>query len=363
MHTPGIRVASWLVVASLAACGPAGRDAPDPVGTAAEASTTVCPTATVEGLDVADGQGTIDWGSVQGSGRVFAFIKATQGNYFTSSTFQDQWTGAAAAGLMRSPYHFFDPTVDGTAQAQYFLEVVGQLGPNDLPPMLDIECPTDSDESQTQSDCEYGGSSPDSGWAPGATITQGIQDFITYVRQQTGRGTIIYSYNDWFEDSGVDGSTLLPYPLFISWPTSSSCYEVGLGNDFTSAVFWQWSVTGSCPGVSGQVDLDRFNGTLADLQTFAALNGPGSGGGGAGGSGGTGGTTGSGGGGGAGASTSTGSGKTTSASAGSGTGGGASGAHAGCSCRLGEPEETPVGALLLGIAGLIAARRRRYRAS
>src|SRR5580700_10285019 len=170
MRTPAIRSASWLALASLAACGPTGRAAPEAVGTAVDALS-VCPPATVEGLDVSAGQGTIDWGSVQGSGRVFAFIKATQGDYYTNSEWQDQWSGAAAAGLMRSPYHFFDPTVDGTAQAQYFLSVVGQLGPNDLPPMLDIECPTDSDESQTQSDCEYGGSSPDSGWAPGATIT------------------------------------------------------------------------------------------------------------------------------------------------------------------------------------------------
>ncbi len=262
-----------IAVALLAACGPEGEGSHDgedqPVGTAEEASTTVCPTTTVEGLDVSAGQGTIDWSQVKSSGRQFAIIKATQGNYYTSSDFAAQRSGAKAAGLLVSPYHFFDPTVDGTAQAQYFLSVVGTLGPGDLPPMLDIECPTASTQSQTQADCEYGGSTPDSGWAPGATITQRVQDWLDYVTQQTGRTPLIYSYNYWFSDSGVNDVPLLSYPLVISWPTTSNCYEVGLGNDFTSAAFWQWSVTGSCPGVSGTVDLDRYDGTLAGLQALA----------------------------------------------------------------------------------------------
>ncbi len=347
MRFPAIRTASWLALASLAACGPTGEgDAP--VGTAVEASTTVCPATTVEGLDVSSAQGTIDWGAVQGSGRVFAIIKATQGDYYTNAHWQAQWDGAGAAGLMRSAYHFFDPTIDGVTQAQHFLTVVGTLGPNDLPPMLDIECPTSSDESQTQADCEYGGATPDSGWATAATINAGIKDWLDYVQKQTGLTPLIYSYNYWFSGAGVDSSALVPYPLVISWPTATKCYEVGLGNDFTSAAFWQWSVTGSCPGVTGEVDLDRFNGTLAQLQQLTAgAQSAGTGGsGGSGGAGGSasgsgaGGSSGTSGGADAGTGKTTGSGRSTSASAGSGatssSGGGTSGKHGGCSCRVGE---------------------------
>jgi MYXO-CTERM domain-containing protein len=269
MRSPGLRAVPWLPLALLAACGPLGEGSSELVGTAVEASTTVCPATTVEGLDISAGQGTVDWSMVKASGRQFAIIKATQGDYYTSDQWADQWSGAKAAGLMRSPYHFFDPTVDGVTQAKYFLGVVGALGPGDLPPMLDIECPTSSDESQTQTDCEYGGASPDSGWATASVINQGIQDWLDYVSQQTGRTPLIYSYNDWFASSGADSTTLHGYPLVISWPTTTSCYEVGIGNDFTSAAFWQWSVTGSCPGVTGEVDLDRYNGTLAQLQQLA----------------------------------------------------------------------------------------------
>src|SRR5262249_13130186 len=55
---------------------------------------------------------------------------------------------------------------------------------------------------------------------------------------------------------------------------ATNCYHVGIGNDFTSATFWQWSTGGTpCPGVNTDVDLDRFNGSLAELQQLAGMGG------------------------------------------------------------------------------------------
>jgi lysozyme len=355
------RFASLALIPLFFGCAAAPETAP--VGTARQASTTVCPPVTVEGLDVSSGNGTIDWSAVASSGRKFAFIKATQGDYYTNDHFVDQWPGAAAAGLLRSPYHFFDPTIDGVAQAQHFLSVVGTLADGDLPPMLDIECPTSSDQSQTQPNCEYGGSNPDSGWVDAATMNQRIAAWLDYVAAHTGRTPIVYSYNYWFQDSGADTAPLHSYPLFISWPTASNCYEVGLGNDFTSATFWQWSVTGSCPGVNGEVDLDRFDGSVADLQALAVQPGVG-GGGGAGGSGvGPGGgaatvsssATGGGGGGGAGGAP--------IGSGGSGGAGAGGDSDSGCGCRVGANDSGGAVALASLLIALALAARRRISAS
>src|SRR5262249_13747611 len=74
-------------------------------------------------------------------------------------------------------------------------------------------------------------------------------------------------------DSGTDSSKLHQYPLDISWPTTTKCFTVGLGNDFTTAAYWQWSTSGSCPGVSGIVDLDRFLGTIDQLKQLAGYGG------------------------------------------------------------------------------------------
>ena len=55
------------------------------------ATTKQCPMAVVEGLDVYNGTGTIDWTMVAASGRQFAFIKATQGDYNVQSRFPANW--------------------------------------------------------------------------------------------------------------------------------------------------------------------------------------------------------------------------------------------------------------------------------
>lgn len=263
---PRVTLVSIGVVAvlalALAACR-GGANA-EPLSSTSEA-VSVCPNEVVEGLDVYDGQGTIDWTQVAASGRAFAFIKVTQGNYNTQSTLASYWSGAKAAGILRSPYHFFDPTIDGVTQAQYFLAALaaqGGLQPGDLPPMLDIECPTSSTQSSADPNCEYSGNS---GWAPTATIAQGILAWLNAVEQGTGRTPIVYSYPDWFADVAFTDPTLAQYPLFIA--TYGTCANVPA--PWTSTVFWQYSATGTVPGVSGQADVDRFVGTQAQLLAFA----------------------------------------------------------------------------------------------
>ena len=124
----------------------------------------------------------------------FAFIKASQGNYDTQPTFAADWSGALAAGVVRSPYHFFDASIDGVAQANYFLGILngeGGLKPGDLPPTLDIECPTAASQSATNPNCEYTGAS---GWAAAATVVQRAFDWLDTVEKATGRKPIVYSY-------------------------------------------------------------------------------------------------------------------------------------------------------------------------
>jgi lysozyme len=220
-----------------------------------------CSTQTIEGVDVYSGTGTIDWTKVKASGREFAFIKATQGNYNKQATFTTLWSGAAAAGILRSPYHFFDPTNDGVAQATWFLDEItaaGGLQPNDLAPMLDIECPTSSSQAASQANCEHAG---DSGWVPTATMSQRIFDWLAAVKQATGRTPIIYSYPSWFASVAFTDIRLADYPLFIA--SYATCANVPA--PWTKAVFWQYSATTSVPGIAAPGDVDRFFGSAGDL--------------------------------------------------------------------------------------------------
>jgi lysozyme len=268
MRTVADVVAQLAIAAALVACG--GGAAPGEATSTTAQAVSICPTATIEGIDVYDGNGTIDWTQVAGSGRAFVFIKATQGNYDNQSTFAANWSGAKAAGVLRSPYHFFDPTISGTAQATWFLDALtkqGGLQPGDLPPMLDIECPTSSTQSATDPNCEYTGNS---GWVASATMAQEIFDWLTAVQQATGRTPIVYSYPDWFADVGFTSAQLTQYPLFIA-TYGSSCADVPA--PWTSMLFWQYSATGTVPGITGQVDLDRFPGTMAQLMGLTGAAG------------------------------------------------------------------------------------------
>jgi hypothetical protein len=49
----------------------------------------------VEGIDVSDHQGAINWSSVAGNGVVFAYIKATEGDNVTQATFTTNWSAAS----------------------------------------------------------------------------------------------------------------------------------------------------------------------------------------------------------------------------------------------------------------------------
>jgi GH25 family lysozyme M1 (1,4-beta-N-acetylmuramidase) len=215
-----------------------------------------CPTQTAEGVDVSDHNGTIDWAAVKKSGRAFAFMKATQGTYNTQATFSRNWNGSKSSGVLRSPYHFFDPREDGVMQADKFLGVVGLVEAGDLAPMLDLECP-DGDAN-----CLYTG---EPGIVAGALVVARALAWLETVEQRTGRKPIIYSYPAWFGSLGTDTSKLAAYPLFIA--TLSNCASVP--SPWTKAAFWQYSWTGTVPGIPGEVDVDRFMGSTADLVGFA----------------------------------------------------------------------------------------------
>ena len=257
-----------LLLACSGASGPAGANGGEPTGCTAEALEQ-CGSQRVEGIDVFDGQGTVDWASVARSGVTFAWIKATQGTYDAQATFAENWAGARRAGVLRGAYHFFDPTEDGAAQARRFLALVGPLAPGDLPPMLDLECP-DGD-----ADCLGTGAS---GSAPAADIAVRIWDWIDAVQAATGARPVVYTFTSYFASSGVDSAGLDVCPLFLAQPLTpptsmpppgDACVSVPA--PWSMATMWQYSWTGSVPGIEGPVDRDAFLGSLAGLQALAAM--------------------------------------------------------------------------------------------
>ena len=214
----------------------------DEIGSSASA-VKVCGQTTVKGLDVYhldNGGKTIDWAAVKNAGASFAFVKATESTNFTDSSFQTNWDGLKAAGMYRGAYHFFHSDVDPAAQATYFLSVVGKVEAGDML-VLDLESPN----GQTQ-----------------ATILSHALTFMQNVENATGTKPILYTSPAFLSNFGGLGA----YPLWVA-NYGVSCPDVPAA--WKTYEFWQSTGTGSFPPITGDVDLDTFNGTLADLQTFA----------------------------------------------------------------------------------------------
>jgi lysozyme len=215
----------------------------------------VCTTTTVPGIDVSALNGTIDWAKVRGSGVRWAAIKATQGTTHINKTFAANWKNSKDVGIVPTAYHFFDPTKDGVEQANHYLSIVGTLRDGDLPPMLDLECP----DGNPQCLGYVGGT----GQAPAADISKRALDWLHTVEAATGMRPIVYTFNTYFSGAGVDAAPFAGYPVFIASLTTTSCYNVS--SPWTAATMWQYSWTGRVPGIEGNVDLDRFIGTMDDL--------------------------------------------------------------------------------------------------
>jgi lysozyme len=200
----------------------------------------VCPgSSTVEGVDVSVWQGDIDWKKVRASGRAFAVIRVSDGAYHFDSKFDQNWSGAKAAGLARGVYQFFRASQDGTAQADMLLEHVGS-DVGEIDPVADVEV---------------------SDGVSAATMNTHLAQWMTRIEQATGRTPIIYtSPGLWGSLSG--SSQFAAEGLWVAnWGVS--CPSVP--SPWSTWKFWQYSNKGTVPGISGAVDLDRFNGTLAQL--------------------------------------------------------------------------------------------------
>jgi GH25 family lysozyme M1 (1,4-beta-N-acetylmuramidase) len=197
----------------------------------------------IQGIDVASYQGYPNWTSVRNSGKTFAFTKATEGTTYTNPYFATNWSRMKSAGLIRGAYHYGHPSVDPVAQADYFCNVVRPTH-GDLQMALDIETTDGRSPSQVRS------------W---------IVAFINRIVYRTGRPGIIYTGFYFWRDSAGNGSNL-NCPLWLAAYVSNPAPYVPAA--WSTWSFWQYTSSGSVPGVSGNVDRDAWNGSLAGLNNL-----------------------------------------------------------------------------------------------
>ncbi|MDO4898109.1 MAG: GH25 family lysozyme [Rothia sp. (in: high G+C Gram-positive bacteria)] len=210
------------------------------------------PAPGVLGMDVSGWQGDVDWAQEYAKGARFAYVKASEGTYFTASTFSSQYTGAGNVGMLRGAYHFAIPSLSsGAEQARFFVARGGGWSPDGrtLPGLLDIEYNPYShlgdmcfDMSQEQ-------------------MRAWIRDFTATYRDLTGRFPAIYTTTHWWRACTGDTAEFNNMPMHQAYyasvpgpsPSGWQTYDI-----------WQYSSTGPFAG-----DSNVFNGSMAQLRGFA----------------------------------------------------------------------------------------------
>ena len=209
------------------------------------------------GVDVSNYQGSPNFSSVKSGGATFVYVLATEssgGNGFIDGDFASDMSNGKAAGLYMGAYDFARPDQDSpAAEAAYFWAQAGPYISADgqsIMPVLDMETFNG-----------YVGASSYADWANKwcqAIVADAAAKGV-YVKPMiyttTGEGCSLDSsvaqWNSWIAQP--DGGN----------PQSGNPWEDGGCEEWGSGVWtmWQFSWTGSWPGISGQVDLDVFNGT------------------------------------------------------------------------------------------------------
>ncbi len=189
------------------------------------------------GVDVSKHQGQIDWQKVADSGVEFAIIRVggrgygQAGNLFVDEMAQENYAAAKAAGLQVGAY-FFSQAIsveEAQAEAAFILDLVKdwQL---DLPVVFDWEYISDTART-ANTDAE--------------TVTACAKAFCQAVTA-AGRQAMVYIRP---EQSFINPEELAEFSHWVALYSDTMDYSY-------SFTMWQYTNTGTVPGISGNADIN-----------------------------------------------------------------------------------------------------------
>jgi lysozyme len=190
----------------------------------------------------------VSWPAVHASGRAFGIARINDSVHPLDPTFESNYRGVRAAGMVPGSYQFMRPSSDPVAQARTAiaaLRLVGFAPGVDLPPALDVERADGMDDPNG--------------------IASAMLAWIGEVEKQLEVRPLIYA-------GAFFAYSVAPRAAFARYPLWSPAYGVKCGRvclPWSSWTFWQYS-TAHLPGVPAGADHDVFRGDLDAFRTFVA---------------------------------------------------------------------------------------------
>jgi lysozyme len=189
----------------------------------------------VDGLDVSHHQGKIDWEKVDKKYQ-FVFVKATEGDTFVDTRFDENVINIKNTRRILGAYHFFHFNYGGLEQANNFINTVGNN--IDLPPVVDFEFTGNPDRFDK------------------LKVSSELKICIDKLEKYYKDKVIIYvtrdSYKHFIEDN-------FDNPI---WYRS---IILPLNKKIKNVLFWQYHNSAIIEGVTTKVDLNVFKGNITEL--------------------------------------------------------------------------------------------------
>lgn len=204
----------------------------------------------VKGIDVAKWNGTIDWSKVKASGVHFAILKVINKQCREEDAFQKNYIGATTQGLSVGCYNYsYATTVEKARQdAGKVLQVLnGRKMPCKV--WLDVEDRCQQGLGHLLID-----------------IINAYRQVIEYAGYEFGVYTGLYFYNTYLKPYATELKCdfwIARYPSSTKVMVSHNPPE-GKKPSIRHALWgWQYSSSGSVPGINGNVDMDLYYGDVS----------------------------------------------------------------------------------------------------
>jgi lysozyme len=199
----------------------------------------------LEGIDTSKYQGVVDWKAARSAGKQFALPQATFGLAGNDPMFQQSWASLHLIGMPRIAYHFFYDIYDGVAQANNLHQFVHDSGGFVYGDAVAVDV-----EEVSVTD---------------ATLCiDRLEAFILQAWDQIAKPVFIYTNADTWKNRLGNPTN----GIFARCPL----WQAALGPKIDRLAAWpsglsilQYSFSGHCPGITGNVDLDRFYGSMVQL--------------------------------------------------------------------------------------------------
>jgi GH25 family lysozyme M1 (1,4-beta-N-acetylmuramidase) len=186
----------------------------------------------------------------------FAYVKATEGDFYANPYFAADYQAAKNAGLYAGAYVFARPDLGNpVGQADYFFDQsLWSADSQTLIPFVDIEWP-------------YGALHLGPCYnMTEAQLSTWLHAFVERIQARIGRPPMIYTNANWWNPCTGNDASFGGYPLDIAGYSST---PPALPAGWSTFAIWQYDAGNN--NIAGNYDKDVFNG---DLPGLATLTGP-----------------------------------------------------------------------------------------